>query len=1057
MSKKLIIKDNFSLKDVDNATDHFVTLPDSVETPTSNIQTFSEFVTPTYPYQQGTAYPTLRNLSPGPSTQPGLQRRRRPRVGDCCVGACSSCGRSCRSASRWVRSNKNRIMSTNWDNSVNRVKQATLISERRRAVHGCEAASGHLPEAQKSKVIHVKIPFHSNNSKVGMNTSKVVVCNLSTSGESSSLGNEEFSKWTIIDKYDDKSSSPSIIVSDYPINSIQTDGDPLLGMSSATPASCDTTHSNTATPATTTTGYCGNELHASSDETSLTTDRVLEEIRYCPEDNDNHPVVDGDNDSADADADAASTRDAGGTSVGNAAAAGAGDESLRYAELCLIKSNSLLDHAETSHRGSIISLTSNDHHQQQRHGEEGVRTTSTAGILNESSSSGVCSTDNTMSCRSSSSNTSNNNNNNSNSYMLSVVHCDMTAVQITDWLCQSNFENLVETFKNFTGRDMLRLAKEDLLSICGSLEGLRLYNSLYNKPTVPRCTLYMCLKGEIIYHAVMLYEMTTHELHNRIASILSCRQDHIKIICLIAENDIPVLLTDELIVQLKDKSIYQIGVNRICNNNNNKILLADRLHTSVHCLTFYTFREMLKSLISFSTISTVTILLVLLLCEGSRADTPANCTYSDAIGHWVFYVGDYQSKCSSKFKHKNVVTMHLQYPDIVTDSYGNMGKWTMIYNQGFEIIINHRKWLVMFHYEKKSKFNCHQSMPMWTHDTLIRQWYCFTAFKHGKTESQLNYTLSDEEIDENIKMYPVDPTFVDEINRQQNSWRAKLYPEYSNYTIEEMRRRVGGAASVYSRSSSIRELKKDLTAEMISAIQRLPSEFDWLHPPKGLRSPVTPVRSQGNCGSCYAFASTAAVEARLRLVSNFTLQPILSPQDILDCSPYSQGCDGGFPYLIAGKYAEDFGMVTEKCNPYTEKQRSQCKTSKHCERYYTTNYAYLGGYYGATNEEIMRLELVQNGPFPVAFEVYKDFLFYESGVYRHTKIENQHYPFNPFELTNHAVLLVGYGVDKKTNLPYWKIKNSWGEQWGENGFFRILRGSDECGVESLAVTFDVVF
>ncbi|VDQ00540.1 unnamed protein product, partial [Trichobilharzia regenti] len=393
---------------------------------------------------------------------------------------------------------------------------------------------------------------------------------------------------------------------------------------------------------------------------------------------------------------------------------------------------------------------------------------------------------------------------------------------------------------------------------------------------------------------------------------------------------------------------------------------------------------MFKSLISFCTIS-FTILLVLLLCEESRGDTPANCSYSDAIGQWVFYVGDYKSKCPSKFKPKRVVTMKIQYPDIVTDSYGNMGKWTLIYNQGFEIIINHRKWLVMFHYEKKSKFNCHKSMPMWTHDTLIRQWYCFTASKLGETQSQLNYTLSGEEIDEN-RMFTVDPTLVDEINRQQNSWRAKMYPEYLSYTIGEMRRRVGGAASVYSRSPSIHAPKKYLSAEMISAIQHLPREFDWLNPPEGLRNPVTPIRDQGKCGSCYAFASAAAVESRLLLASNFTLQPILSPQDILDCSPYSQGCDGGFPYLIAGKYAEDFGMVTEKCNPYAGKQRSQCKTSKHCERYYTTNYAYLGGYYGATNEEIMKLELVQNGPFPVGFEVYNDFIFYESGVYRHTKI-----------------------------------------------------------------------
>ncbi len=59
--------------------------------------------------------------------------------------------------------------------------------------------------------------------------------------------------------------------------------------------------------------------------------------------------------------------------------------------------------------------------------------------------------------------------------------------------------------------------------------------------------------------------------------------------------------------------------------------------------------------------------------------------------------------------------------------------------------------------------------------------------------------------------------------------------------------------------------------------------------------------------------------------------------------------------------------------------------------------------------------------------------------------------FNPFEITNHAVLLVGYGVEKATGEKYWIVKNSWGTQWGEEGYFRIKRGVDECAIESIAV------
>ena len=100
------------------------------------------------------------------------------------------------------------------------------------------------------------------------------------------------------------------------------------------------------------------------------------------------------------------------------------------------------------------------------------------------------------------------------------------------------------------------------------------------------------------------------------------------------------------------------------------------------------------------------------------------------------------------------------------------------------------------------------------------------------------------------------------------------------------------------------------------------------------------------------------------------------------------------------------------------------------------------------NEELMRLALYENGPLAVGFEVRNDFMQYKGGVYQHTGLTDK---FNPFELTNHAVLVVGYGEDEATGLPFWSVKNSWGTSWGEDGFFRILRGADEVGIESMAV------
>ena len=283
------------------------------------------------------------------------------------------------------------------------------------------------------------------------------------------------------------------------------------------------------------------------------------------------------------------------------------------------------------------------------------------------------------------------------------------------------------------------------------------------------------------------------------------------------------------------------------------------------------------------------------------------------------------------------------------------------------------------------------------------------------------------------------------------AWVAEASPVFDGMSLADAAKRHGLKMAAPRLPPRPVELSLNDVAD-----EAIPASFDarqhWKQCPS-----VGHIRNQGQCGSCWAFAAAESFADRLCIGggdANFTG----GVEYVLDCDTNDQGCTGG--YLDdAWEFLMKTGMPSETCVPYTHcddpatadcKPKfllntdptppacpTKCKDGSTLKRQKATS-AYMVSKPGDVKG--MQKEILQNGPIEVAFFVYSDFQTYTSGVYHRTASSEG-------PMGGHAVRILGWGT--AAGEDYWLVANSWSPQWGLKGFFKIRRGTNECGIETI--------
>ncbi|XP_062136111.1 procathepsin L-like [Drosophila sulfurigaster albostrigata] len=302
----------------------------------------------------------------------------------------------------------------------------------------------------------------------------------------------------------------------------------------------------------------------------------------------------------------------------------------------------------------------------------------------------------------------------------------------------------------------------------------------------------------------------------------------------------------------------------------------------------------------------------------------------------------------------------------------------------------------------------------------------FNAFKlkHHKT-----YKDSSEEL-KRLQIFVENKKLIDTHNKRylagEESYEMGVN-KFSDMTPEEFKTRMLTNLNPEDAQEGIDNIYNT------SAIASLPSSVDWR-----LSGAVNPVKNQGTCAACWAFSAVGSLESHHFINSNQRVS--LSEQNLVDCTrgyPYNnRGCTGGWPIKALNYVRDNGGINTASSYPY-EGRDNTCRYNKNN----------IGSKISAViqiargNEAALASAVANKGPISVCLNAAL-FQYYKSGVLNNPSCSHS---------VDHSLVVIGYGTDS-VGGDYWLVRNSWGENWGENGYIRMARNrNNQCAIASYAI------